>query len=68
MEQPEQNITATPQPTETASPPLPTTATEEQVLPEPTAQERYRRWATSSSMLRTYRATTVPSGPSRTSR
>ena len=40
MEQPEQNITANPLPTETASPPLPMTATTEQVLPGPAAQER----------------------------
>jgi phosphate transport system ATP-binding protein len=40
MEQPEQNITANPQPTGTASPRLPTTATEEQVLPEPAAREQ----------------------------
>src|SRR6266516_801680 len=38
MEQPEQNVTANPQLTEAASPPLPKTATGGQVRPEPVAQ------------------------------
>ena len=46
MEKPEQNITANPQLTETASPPLPTTATEPQVQPEPTARSECRCRAT----------------------